>query len=153
MTHWPHQPPLSRPRPRPRRRLTLTRRLSIALAVATAAAACGVQAATPAELLAGYRSAAGAAPDPARGREFFVSSHGREWQCASCHGAVPTQDGRHAATGKAIAPLAPAFNPQRFTDPVKVEKWFGRNCRDVVGRACSAGEKADVLAWLTGLGR
>jgi hypothetical protein len=31
-------------------------------------------------------------------------------------------------------PLAPAFNPARFTNATKVEKWFGRNCKDVVGR-------------------
>ena len=31
--------------------------------------------------------------------------------------------------------LAPAFEPRRFTDAAKVEKWFGRNCNDVLGRA------------------
>jgi hypothetical protein len=29
-----------------------------------------------------------------------------------------------------------------------VEKWFKRNCSDVLGRACSAQEKGDLLAWL-----
>jgi hypothetical protein len=81
----------------------------------------------------------------------FTATHGREWSCASCHGAVPTQAGRHAATGKPIAALAPAFSPERFTDPARVEKWFRRNCSDVVGRECSAAEKADVLAWLNSL--
>ena len=66
-------------------------------------------------------------------------------------GAVPTQPGRHAATGKPIGPLAPAFNPQRFTDPAKVEKWFRRNCKDVMSRECTAAEKADILSWLLGL--
>jgi hypothetical protein len=61
---------------------------------------------------------------------------------------VPTSPGRHAATGKPIQPLAPAFNPARFTDPAKVEKWFRRNCNDVVGRECSAAEKADAVTWL-----
>jgi hypothetical protein len=56
--------------------------------------------------------------------------------------------GRHAATGKDIAPLAPAANPMRFADAQKTEKWFRRNCKDVLGRECSAAEKADVLAWL-----
>lgn len=101
-------------------------------------------AASPQELLQGY----GGAPQPARGQAFFNATHGREWSCSSCHGAPPTQQGKHAATGKAIAPLAPAFNPQRFTDPAKVEKWFRRNCGDVVGRECTAAEKADVMAWL-----
>ncbi|HEY9108505.1 MAG TPA: DUF1924 domain-containing protein [Roseateles sp.] len=103
---------------------------------------------TPADLLASYDARAGAASQPARGRQFFNASHGREWSCASCHGAVPDQPGRHAATGKPIAPLAPAFNPGRFTDPAKAEKWFRRNCNDVAGRECTAAEKADVLSWL-----
>jgi len=47
-----------------------------------------------------------------------------------------------------ISPLAPAANPQRFTDSRKVEKWFRRNCGDVLDRECTAQEKADVLAWL-----
>lgn len=109
-------------------------------------------AAQPAELLAGYSALAGAPPAPERGRAFFNGLHGREWSCASCHGATPTQQGKHASTGKAIAPLAPAFHAQRFTDPAKAEKWFRRNCNDVVGRECTAGEKADVLSWLLTLG-
>ena len=110
--------------------------------------AASAQAATPAELAAGYSAQAGAPPSAARGEQFFTSKHGREWSCASCHGTPPTQQGKHAATGKAIAPLAPAFNPERFTDAAKADKWFRRNCNDVLGRECSAGEKADVLAWL-----
>jgi mono/diheme cytochrome c family protein len=106
------------------------------------------RAATPAEQLAGYTAQAGAQPDAARGRQLFTRTHGREWSCASCHGEVPTSQGRHASTGKTIAPMAPAFNPERFTEPKKTEKWFRRNCKDVLGRECSAGEKADVLAWL-----
>ena len=61
------------------------------------------------------------------------------------------QAGGHASTGKAIKPLAPAFNPERFTDPAKTEKWFRRNCNDVMRRECSPAEKSDVLAWLTAL--
>ncbi|MCX7177296.1 MAG: DUF1924 domain-containing protein, partial [Proteobacteria bacterium] len=41
-----------------------------------------------------------------------------------------------------------AANAARFTDPAKVEKWFGRNCEDVLERACSAAEKADFIHWL-----
>ena len=110
-----------------------------------------VLAATPAELLAGYSAQAGASASPARGESFFQSTHGREWSCASCHGMVPVQPGKHAATGKRIAALAPAAEAQRFSDPAKVEKWFRRNCGDVLGRECTAAEKADVLAWLVGL--
>ena len=86
-----------------------------------------------------------------RGRVFFTSRHGGEWSCASCHGNPPTSAGRHASTGKAIDPMAPSFNPRAFTGTAKVDKWFLRNCKDVLQRECSAGEKADVLAWLLSL--
>jgi hypothetical protein len=86
-----------------------------------------------------------------RGRVFFSSKHGDVWSCATCHGDPPTGPGKHASTGKSIEPLAPAFNPKRFTDPAKVEKWFRRNCKDVLNRECSAAEKADVLAYLQSL--
>ena len=106
------------------------------------------RAATPAELLDGYVAAARAPGDARRGQAFFTQRHGGEWSCASCHQALPTQAGKHAGTGKEIGALAPAFNPRRFSEPAKVEKWFRRNCKDVLERECSAGEKADVLAWL-----
>ena len=106
------------------------------------------QAATPAEQLSAYTAQAGAPAQTARGQQFFNSRHGKDWSCASCHGASPTAPGKHASTGKVITPLAPAFNPERFADSAKTEKWFRRNCNDVVGRECSASEKADVLAWL-----
>jgi hypothetical protein len=121
------------------------------LAAALVVAACfspAARAAAPAHLLAGYSAQAGASTLAERGQKLFTSRHGREWSCASCHGAVPTQAGKHASTGKLIGALAPAFNPERFTDPAKTEKWFRRNCNDVLGRECTAGEKADVLAWL-----
>ena len=87
-----------------------------------------------------------------RGAEFFKTTHGREWSCASCHTQDPTAAGRHAKTDKQIAALAPAANAERFTRPDKVEKWFRRNCNDVLGRACSASEKGDVLTYLMSLG-
>ena len=127
-------------------------RMSISLWLACCLAASGgAQAATPSELLSGYAAQSGAAPSAARGQQFFTTRHGGEWTCASCHGTTATQDGKHASTGKLIRPLAPAFNPQRFTDESKVEKWFKRNCKDVLSRECSAAEKADVMAWLVTL--
>jgi hypothetical protein len=122
--------------------------LALAAAMALLALASQAQAATAADLLGGYTQQAGSAAQGSRGQQFFTARHGREWSCSSCHGATPTQAGRHASTGKAIEPLAPAFNPQRFADAAKTEKWFRRNCNDVLGRECNAGEKADVLAWL-----
>jgi hypothetical protein len=123
---------------------------SLPLAAVLVAATClsPAGAAEPAHLLAGYSAQAGAAGMAERGQKLFTTTHGREWSCASCHGAVPTQTGKHASTGKQIGALAPAFNSQRFTDPAKVDKWFRRNCNDVMGRECTAAEKADVLAWL-----
>jgi hypothetical protein len=108
-------------------------------------------AATASEVLAGYSRQAGAPAVAARGAQLFTTRHGREWSCASCHGTPPVQAGKHAATGKPIEALAPAANPDRFTDPARTEKWFRRNCNDVLGRECAAAEKADILAWLMGL--
>ena len=125
-----------------------TRAMATATLLAWATAAAPAQAVAPADLLASYSAQAGAAPAPARGQQLFTSRHGREWSCSSCHGAVPTGQGTHAATAKPIGALAPAVNSQRFSDAAKTEKWFRRNCNDVLGRECSAGEKADVLAWL-----
>jgi hypothetical protein len=88
-----------------------------------------------------------------RGEQFFNARHGGDWSCATCHTSDPRQPGRHATTGKGIAPLAPAANPERFTNPARVEKWFGRNCNDVLRRTCTAAEKGDVLTWLLSLGK
>ena len=122
----------------------LTRVAALVCALATPA----LQAATPNELLQGYSAQAGTAAVPARGQQFFTTTHGKEWSCSTCHGAVPTTAGKHAATGKSITALAPSANTERFTDAAKTEKWFRRNCNDVVGRECTAAEKADILSWL-----
>lgn len=108
-----------------------------------------VHAATPAELLKAYSAAAGgASPSALRGEQFFNATHGGNWSCATCHGKPPTRNGVHAGTGKPISPLAPASNPARFADAGSVEKWFRRNCKDVLKRECSAAEKADVMSYL-----
>lgn len=85
--------------------------------------------------------------DAGRGKSFFNTRHG-DWACASCHTDNPAAMGKHAATDKPIQPLAPAANPERFTSAKKVDKWFRRNCNDVLKRACSAQEKGDVLTYL-----
>lgn len=86
-----------------------------------------------------------------RGAALFKTTHGGEWSCASCHTDNPVVPGKHAKTGKSIAPLAPAANAERFTDPARIEKWFKRNCNDVLNRACTPVEKGDVLTWLMSL--
>jgi hypothetical protein len=123
---------------------------SLAAALALSGSAL---AADPASLLGAYQAEArhndaSFAASIARGEAFFNARHGNEWSCASCHGNPPTGQGKHAKTGKAIAPLAPKANAERFADAAKAEKWFRRNCNDVLGRACTASEKADVLAFL-----
>lgn len=86
-----------------------------------------------------------------RGQQFFTSTHGSDWSCASCHTKNPLQTGKHDVTGKIIQPMAPSANLARFTDVAKTQKWFKRNCKDVVGRECTAQEKGDVLTWLISL--
>ncbi len=83
----------------------------------------------------------------ARGQAFYSAKNG-DMACASCHGDSPKAGGKHAKTGKEILPLAPSANAQRFTDAAKVEKWFGRNCKDVLNRACTAQEKGDFIAYV-----
>jgi hypothetical protein len=103
--------------------------------------------ATPQELLRGYEAQSGKA-SPVRGEQFFNMKHGKEWSCATCHENPPNHDTRHIVTGKVIKSMSPNVNPDRFIDQAKVEKWFKRNCGDVLGSECTAQEKADVLAWL-----
>jgi cytochrome c553 len=65
--------------------------------------------------------------------------------CTSCHGNDTRGAGRNPA-GKTIEAMALSASPSRYTDPAKVEKWFKRNCNDVLGRECTPLEKGD---WLT----
>ncbi len=102
----------------------------------------------PARQLERFTAEAGAPAQAERGMVFFTTRHGGEWSCASCHGKPPVSTGQHASTGKAIDALAPAFNAKAFTSTARVDKWFRRNCNDVLKRECSAAEKADVLAYL-----
>ena len=104
-------------------------------------------AATPQDLLKAYEAQSSKA-SPVRGEQFFNAKHGKEWSCASCHENPPNHETKHIVTGKLIKPLAPSANPARFTDEAKADKWFKRNCNDVLARDCTAQEKADVLSWL-----
>ena len=65
---------------------------------------------------------------------------------------LPRQPTHHACASRQYrqdhCAAGPAFNPERFTETAKVDKWFRRNCNDVLKRECTAAEKADVLAWL-----
>lgn len=127
------------------------KRLTLLLLIAASAAAL---AETPRQIGDSYAAVQGGGfrAASARGAEFFGRNFGKSEKmpsCTACHTDNPAQPGRHAITGKTIKPLAPIANAERITDPAKVEKWFARNCKEVVGRECSAGEKADFIAFLT----
>jgi hypothetical protein len=125
----------------------------LALMVIAGLAAQPAFAETPNEILASIQKEAAGTPgfqgfSAARGESFFKVKHGNEWSCASCHTDNPAVSGKHAKTAKPIEPLVPSANAERFTNPKKIEKWFKRNCNDVLGRACTPQEKGDVLAYL-----
>lgn len=101
--------------------------------------ACNASAAeSPRQLLDIYaREAAGSIPgfEPSAGlgehlytRRLATSP--RVQSCTACHAAPPLRTGRPV-------------------DPVTIERRFARDCRAVIGRECTAGEKADLLAYLT----
>lgn len=113
--------------------------------------------AAPDELLDSYRTEA-KRQDPgfrefsaeAGHKLYLLEQKGRSGEtisCSTCHTADPRQPGKTRAN-KVIEPLAPSVNAQRFTDREKVEKWFRRNCGDVLRRECSAKEKGDFVAYL-----
>lgn len=131
--------------------------LRAALSVLLAMMWSGAQAASPNELLQGYAVQA-KKEDPAfrefsasAGEKFFRAavkhSSGRQISCATCHTDNPRNAGKHEKTGKEILPLAPSANPARLTDSGNVEKWFKRNCQDVLERACTAQEKGHFIAY------
>jgi Domain of unknown function (DUF1924) len=127
------------------------RRYPLASALLCASLAAHSADTTPGQQLQRFSQAGAGVAQAEQGRLFFTTRHGGEWSCSSCHGAPPTQVGKHANTGKIIDPLAPAFNTQAFTTTAKVDKWFRRNCNDVLKRECTSAEKADVVAYLLSL--
>ena len=86
-----------------------------------------------------------------RGSIFFkaerIHSSGKKVSCSACHTSDPRKQGK-TRVNKVIEPMAIIVNPQRFTDATKVEKWFGRNCKDVLERMCTSQEKADYIQYL-----
>jgi len=140
-------------------RLTALALAGCLLALGVGAAGAADLAAARAAILAGIGAEAKAA-DPAfagfsaqRGQALFASKNtsGKPEtpSCTTCHTVDPTQMGQTRA-GKEIDPMAVSKTPDRFTDPDKVEKWFGRNCNSVLGRACTPLEKGDVLTFFIG---
>jgi hypothetical protein len=125
----------------------------IVIVLGCAALSIAAHAETPQDLLKSWRAEALAqTPQFAgfsteRGRSLYFT-HPADWSCSTCHTNDPRGAGRHALTSKSIEPLSPLGNPARFSDAAKVEKWFKRNCKDVLKRECTAVEKGDLLTFL-----
>ncbi len=105
---------------------------------------------TPQQILDSLVAQAGPA-SATRGEQFFraKSTAGKTADaCATCHTENPKAVGQHVKTHKSIDPIAPVAQKDRFTDPAKVEKWFKRNCNEVLARACTPQEKADFTAYM-----
>jgi hypothetical protein len=132
------------------------------LAAALAALPAAAMAADPRHeaILAGYAAEArGSIPgfsgfSAQRGESLFrtawAGGDARTPSCTSCHTADPKSPGRNAKTGRPIDPIAASANPQRFTDGAKVEKHFARDCKSVLGRACTVLEKGDYATFMVG---
>lgn len=69
--------------------------------------------------------------------------------CTTCHTADPKKPGQTRA-GKEIGPMALSMKPDRYSNPADTEKWFGRNCESVIGRACTPLEKGDFITFMVG---
>jgi hypothetical protein len=138
----------------------VSRRAFLAALAAAAIAAATAQAASPDEILADYLAqakqadAAFAGFDAERGAALFRTQHAgadaATPACTSCHGNDPRGPGENVKTGKAIEPMAVSVNPKRYTDKADVEKWFKRNCNQVLGRECTPVEKGDFLTFMMG---
>jgi mono/diheme cytochrome c family protein len=135
------------------------RKYSIALLAALGVASFSVQADTAsAHKLADKYAAIAKHIDPASkgqdaeaGKAFFnreLTIKGKQVACASCHTTNPAATGKHMVTGKPIKPLAPSANGDRFSNLDKVEKNFEKHCLDIIGRDCTAQEKANYIAYL-----
>jgi hypothetical protein len=106
------------------------------------------------DLLAQYAAAAKSAGLSAAGGQTlhtrnFAGGKPDTPACTSCHGKDTRAAGRSPA-GKSIEAVAVSVTPARYTDPAKVEKWFKRNCTEVLGRECTPQEKGDWLTYMMG---
>ena len=83
-------------------------------------------------------------------RKERVHSSGDKISCMTCHTSDPKKTGLTKAN-KEIQAMAPIVNPERFTDMAKVQKWFKRNCNDVLERVCTPQEKGDFIKYMTSI--
>lgn len=135
--------------------------LATASAVLMLIPALAAHAAEPRAALLDRVAAEARATDPAfagfsaaRGEALYLTRWAggdeRTPSCATCHGADPRQPGRNAKTGRPIGPVAVSADPRRFTDPDEVGKHFARDCKSVLGRACTALERGDYITFMAG---
>ena len=127
--------------------------VSIALLVLSCLAFVAYAEADFSELYQHYARAGGRSFSAERGRNLWLEKHagpgGKVLNCTSCHGSELRKTGKHNRSGKLIEPMAPSVNPLRYTDIDKVDKWFLRNCKQVLRRECTAQEKGDVIRYLS----
>lgn len=83
-------------------------------------------------------------------RAKWAGGDARTQSCTSCHTDNPKAMGQNAKTGRPIDPVAVSANPKRFTDMAEVEKQFGRDCKNVIGRECTPTEKGDYITFMAG---
>lgn len=76
-----------------------------------------------------------------------MHSKGEKISCMTCHTSDPKKSGMTRAN-KVIDPIAPVANSERFTDMTKVQKWFKRNCNDVLERECTIQEKGNFVKYM-----
>jgi hypothetical protein len=116
--------------------------------------ACGTASADVVDTLLDRYRAEGAGPfSAAAGQELWARAFldpkgGEPRSCARCHTSDLRAEGRHALTGKPIAPMKPAVNDERLTDASFVERWFRKSCYWTLGRVCTAQEKGDLLLYI-----
>ncbi len=127
--------------------------INIIMVLSTLSISTPVLASPASDALMAELTAAGASqPDVAKGKAAWAFENrgddGELSSCSSCHTTNLTQTGKHRKTHKTIEPMSPRVNAERFTDKKKMEKWFKRNCKDVMARECTAQEKANFLAFL-----
>ncbi len=138
----------------------MTKTIFAALAVCVLLPAGQVFADTPRDSILAEFQAQAKIADPGftgfsakRGESLFRGTHAGGKpdtpSCTTCHSAVPQNKGLTRA-GKVIDPIAVSGAPKRFTEPAEVEKWFGRNCKSVLGRECNAAEKGDFITFMMG---
>lgn len=127
--------------------------LTTAVLISLSSAVTEADSETVNNLLQDYATQGAITPDEKQGEQLWQKTFSYDGEipersCASCHTKDLTASGKHVKTGKEIKPMAPSSNAERFTDSIKVEKWFKRNCLWTMARECTAQEKTNFLVYL-----